>query len=88
MPHARLNGTAWDKTLNDYSYTRELDLPSMAWEYLRRNEALQCDARASVTAQPIPSGMCQARAICAVDGAFLLPKNGACSSSLTRKNQR
>jgi hypothetical protein len=65
MPHARLNGTAWDKTLNDYSYTRELDLPSIAWEFLRRNEALQCDARASVTAQPIPirhvSGACYLR---------------------------
>lgn len=65
MPHAHMIGTAWDKTLDDYSYMRELDLPGIAWEFLRRNQALKRDARASGTCQPIPikhvSGACYLR---------------------------
>jgi hypothetical protein len=43
MPHARMNGTAWDKKLEDYAYTRALDMPGWAWEFLRRNSRFRAD---------------------------------------------
>jgi hypothetical protein len=54
MPHARIIGTAWDKTLDDYAYMQELDLPGIAWEFLRRHEALRRDARISCAGKPKP----------------------------------
>jgi hypothetical protein len=53
MPHARLNGTAWDKKLEDYAYTRDLDMPGWAWEFLRRNQRFQADFQRLQTAIPL-----------------------------------
>lgn len=38
-------GTAWDRCLDDYRYTRELDRTGWAWEFLRRNDAYRTDFR-------------------------------------------
>jgi hypothetical protein len=53
MPHARKIGTAWDKKIDDFAYTRYLDRPGWAWEYLRRNEAFQFDCRRFYLGAPI-----------------------------------
>lgn len=37
MPKPPSSGTAWARRLDDYAYTRMLDRPGWAWEYLRRN---------------------------------------------------
>ena len=37
MPQVRLTGTAWGRRLEDYAYTKGLDRPGWAWEFLRRN---------------------------------------------------
>ena len=47
MPHARLTGTAWDRKREDYAYTRDLDRPGWAWEFLRQNEAFLTACRLS-----------------------------------------
>lgn len=54
MPHARLTGTAWDRKREDYAYTRELNKPGWAWEFLRRHEGLQTDCKLSMYTSPIP----------------------------------
>ena len=41
MAHALRTGTAWDKRTEDYAYTRGLDKPGWAWEFLRRNMVFQ-----------------------------------------------
>ncbi|MFN0190977.1 MAG: DNA -binding domain-containing protein [Aestuariivirga sp.] len=37
MPKPPRTGTAWARRLDDYAYTRTLDRPGWAWEFLRRN---------------------------------------------------
>lgn len=37
MPKPPSPGTAWARRLDDYAYTRMLDRPGWAWEFLRRN---------------------------------------------------
>lgn len=54
MPHARTTGTAWDKTLDDYAYARNLDRPGWAWEFLRRNHELRRDERIGSAGTPRP----------------------------------
>jgi hypothetical protein len=53
MPHARRNGTAWDRTKDDYAYTRNLDRTGWAWEFLRRNKDYQRDYRLNRAGHPI-----------------------------------
>lgn len=53
MPHARMTGTAWDRRKEYYAYTRELDGPGWAWEFLRRNEAFRRDCRLNRAGHPI-----------------------------------
>jgi hypothetical protein len=55
MPQVRKSGTAWERRLDDYAYTKGLDGPGWAWEFLRRNEKFLCDCRLSKagTAKPI-----------------------------------
>ena len=45
MPQDQKLGTAWDLSLCDYAYTRELSAAGWAWEYLRRNANYQRDVR-------------------------------------------
>ncbi len=52
MPHAQKTGTAWDRRKEDYAYTRELDRPGWAWEFLRRNEEFRRDCRMNRAGQP------------------------------------
>jgi hypothetical protein len=52
MPHARMTGTAWDRRREDYAYTRELDGPGWAWEFLRRNEQFRRDCRLNRVGHP------------------------------------
>ena len=54
MPQVRLTGTAWGRRLEDYAYTKSLDGPGWAWEFLRRNEQFLCDCRLSKAGTPIP----------------------------------
>jgi hypothetical protein len=37
MPKLPTPGTAWARRLDDYAYSRMLDRPGWAWEFLRRN---------------------------------------------------
>jgi hypothetical protein len=37
MPKPPSPGTAWARRLDDYAYSRTLDRPGWAWEFLRRN---------------------------------------------------
>lgn len=53
MPHARKTGTAWDRRKEDYAYTRELDGPGWAWEFLRRNEDFRRDYRLNRAGIPV-----------------------------------
>jgi hypothetical protein len=54
MPQVRKSGTAWERRLDDYAYTRGLDGPGWAWEFLRRNEEYQHDFRINRAGHPIP----------------------------------
>jgi hypothetical protein len=54
MPHAHLTGTAWDKSLDDYAYTPDLDRPGWAWEFLRRNAVFRRDAKMGRISSPRP----------------------------------
>jgi hypothetical protein len=53
MPHVQVIGTAWDRCLEDYAYTRELDCTGWAWEFLRRNEDYKRDYRMNRAGHPI-----------------------------------
>jgi hypothetical protein len=53
MAHALRTGTAWDKEKKDYAYTRGLDKPGWAWEFLRRNPVFQLSAEEANTAHPL-----------------------------------
>lgn len=53
MAHALRTGTAWDKEKKDYAYTRGLDKPRWAWEFLRRNPVFQLSAEQANTAHPL-----------------------------------
>jgi hypothetical protein len=54
MPQVRKTGTAWECSLDDYAYTRELDHAGWAWEFLRRNEDYQRDFRTNRAGHPVP----------------------------------
>ncbi len=53
MAHALRTGTAWDRKREDYAYTRGLDKPGWAWEFLRRNSVFQLSAEQANTTQPL-----------------------------------
>ncbi len=53
MHQVRSTGTAWERCLSDYAYTRELAITGWAWEYLRRNKAYQCDVRLNRASHPV-----------------------------------
>jgi hypothetical protein len=52
MHQAQKTGAAWDRSLSDYAYTRELSAAGWAWEFLRRNADYQCDARLNRAGHP------------------------------------
>jgi hypothetical protein len=54
MPQVRKSGTAWERRLDDYVYTRGLDGPGWAWEFLRRNETYMRDFRVNRAGMPLP----------------------------------
>jgi hypothetical protein len=54
MPQVRKSGTAWERRLDDYAYTKGLDGPGWAWEFLRRNEGYQHDFRINRAGHPVP----------------------------------
>lgn len=54
MPQVRKSGTAWERRLDDYAYTKGLDGPGWAWEFLRRNETYMRDFRANRAGMPLP----------------------------------
>jgi hypothetical protein len=43
MPKPPNPGTAWARRLDDYVYTRAIDRPGWAWEFLRRNSGYRGD---------------------------------------------
>ena len=53
MAHALRTGTAWDRQNEDYTYTRGLDKPGWAWEFLRRNPLFKLSAEQVNTAHPL-----------------------------------
>jgi hypothetical protein len=53
MPEGRQSGTAWDRRLSDYAYTRGLDQGGWAWEFLRRNAAFRRDCRTNRAGHPV-----------------------------------
>jgi Uncharacterized conserved protein (DUF2285)/Family of unknown function (DUF6499) len=52
MPQVRKSGTAWERRLDDYAYTKGLDGPGWAWEFLRRNEKFLRDFRLNRAGHP------------------------------------
>jgi hypothetical protein len=54
MPQVRKSGTAWERRLDDYAYTKGLDGPGWAWEFLRRNETYIRDFRTNRAGMPLP----------------------------------
>jgi hypothetical protein len=54
MPQVRKSGTAWERRLVDYAYTKGLDGPGWAWEFLRRNETYIRDFRTNRAGMPLP----------------------------------
>lgn len=54
MPRASRTGTAWDRRLEDYAYTRDIDRPGWAWEFLRRNGEFKLDAKVGRNGTPRP----------------------------------
>jgi Uncharacterized conserved protein (DUF2285)/Family of unknown function (DUF6499) len=54
MPQVRKSGTAWERRLDDYAYTKGLDGPGWAWEFLRRNETYLRDFRVNRAGMPLP----------------------------------
>jgi hypothetical protein len=63
MPQVRKSGTAWERRLDDYAYTRGLDRPGWAWEFLRLNEAYRRDSRANRAGTPLPVKHCSGATI-------------------------
>ncbi len=53
MHQVRSTGTAWERCLSDYAYTRELAITGWAWEFLRRNKDYQRDARLNRAGHPV-----------------------------------
>lgn len=53
MLRGRQSGTAWDRCLSDYAYTRGLDQGGWAWEFLRRNAAFRRDCRIHRAGHPV-----------------------------------
>lgn len=54
MPPSPKMGTAWTTRLDDYAYTRALDRPGWAWEFLRRNQGYRRDWRLCQAGLPNP----------------------------------
>ena len=52
MAQVLAKGTAWERSLEDYAYTRALSSAGWAWEFLRRNEAYQRDVRLNKAGHP------------------------------------
>lgn len=52
MPQVRKSGTAWERRLDDYAYTKGLDGPGWAWEFLRRNAIYIKDVQDSLGSLP------------------------------------
>lgn len=52
MPQVRKSGTAWERRLDDYAYTKGLDGPGWAWEFLRRNANYRQDVREHLATLP------------------------------------
>ena len=52
MAQVLIKGTAWEKSLQDYAYTRALSSAGWAWEFLRRNEDYQRDVRLNRAGHP------------------------------------
>jgi Uncharacterized conserved protein (DUF2285)/Family of unknown function (DUF6499) len=52
MPQVRKSGTAWERRLDDYAYTKGLDGPGWAWEFLRRNASYIQDVHDNPAAIP------------------------------------
>ena len=53
MPQVRNSGTAWERRLDDYAYTKGLDGPGWAWEFLRRNDKFLIECRSSRAGLPV-----------------------------------
>jgi hypothetical protein len=53
MPQVRKSGTAWERRLDDYAYTKGLDGPGWAWEFLRRNDKFLIEYRSSRAGLPV-----------------------------------
>ena len=53
MPQVRKSGTAWERRLDDYAYTKGLDGPGWAWEFLRRNDKFLIECRSSRAGLPV-----------------------------------
>ena len=56
MAQVLIKGTAWEKSLEDYAYTRALSSAGWAWEFLRRNEAYQREVRMNRAGHPTAIG--------------------------------
>ena len=52
MAQVLAKGTAWERSLEDYAYTRALSTAGWAWEFLRHNEAYQRDVRLNTAGRP------------------------------------
>jgi hypothetical protein len=53
MPHVQVIGTAWDRCLEDYAYTRDFDNTGWAWEFLRHNRSYARDYRLCRAGHPL-----------------------------------
>jgi hypothetical protein len=53
MPQVRKSGTAWERRLDDYAYTKGLDGPGWAWEFLRRSDKFLIEYRSSRAGLPV-----------------------------------
>ena len=58
MAQVLVKGTAWERSLEYYAYTRALCPAGWAWEFLRRNGAYQRDVRLNRAGLPLRSAMC------------------------------
>ena len=52
MAQVLVKGTAWERSLEDYAYTRALSSAGWAWEFLRRNEDYHRDVRLNRAGHP------------------------------------
>ena len=52
MAQVLAKGTAWERSLQDYAYTRALSSAGWAWKFLRRNDAYQREVRMNRAGHP------------------------------------